>query len=123
MKVKSNLEGTENSGLEFDVVRIQNHVGQASHMLRALANPQRLRILCLLVAGELSVGQINEQVTLSQSALSQHLAILRQQSVVTTRREAQTIYYALTGGPAQAILETLYTVYCSTPNTPANTHD
>lgn len=123
MNVKPNLEGTENLPPEFDIVRIQEHVEQASHMLRAIANSQRLRILCLLVAGELSVGQINEQVALSQSALSQHLAVLRQQDVVTTRREAQTIYYALTKGPAQAILETLYAVYCSTPDTSAHTGD
>jgi len=123
MNVKPNLEGTENLQQEFDIGRIQEHVEQASHMLRAIANSQRLRILCLLVAGELSVGQINEQVALSQSALSQHLAVLRQQDVVTTRREAQTIYYALTRGPAQAILETLYAAYCSTPDLSANTGD
>lgn len=89
----------------------------AAALLKVLGNAQRLRILCLLVEGEHSVGEINAQVALSQSALSQHLAVLREQGLVSTRREAQTIHYALAEGPARAILETLHALYC--PATPA----
>jgi DNA-binding transcriptional ArsR family regulator len=85
---------------------------QAAQLLKMLANSQRLRMLCLLVDGELSVGQINERVELSQSALSQHLAKLREQGLVTTRREAQTIYYSLPGGPAKRIIGALHAIYC-----------
>ncbi|MCK9365583.1 MAG: metalloregulator ArsR/SmtB family transcription factor [Metallibacterium scheffleri] len=92
---------------------MQRNADDATRLLRALANPQRLRILCLLVGGEMSVGQINERVDLSQSALSQHLAVLREEHLVNTRREAQTIHYALANGPAQAIIETLHGIYCS----------
>ncbi len=74
------------------------HAEQAATLLRALANEQRLMILCNLSAGELSVGQLNERVPLNQSALSQHLAVLRKSGAVNTRREAQTVYYSLTPG-------------------------
>ena len=100
-------------GSEFDIEGMQRNADDATRLLRALANPQRLRILCLLVGGEMSVGQINERVDLSQSALSQHLAVLREEHLVHTRREAQTIHYALANGPAQAIIETLHSIYCN----------
>ena len=86
--------------------------GEASALLKALANPQRLRLLCLLVAGELSVGELNRRVDLSQSALSQHLSRLRAEGLVATRREAQTIYYRLEPGPAQQVIGVLHDCYC-----------
>src|SRR5574337_1755599 len=80
----------------------------ASRLLKALGNAQRLRVLCLLVDHEMSVGQINEQLPdLAQSALSQHLARLREEGLVTTRRESQTIWYAVAPGPAEQIITTL----------------
>jgi len=85
----------------------------AAELLKALANPQRLRILCLLHDRELSVGEINQLVELSQSALSQHLAVLRERALVHTRREAQTVYYSLAPGPAGDIIHTLHGIYCS----------
>ena len=88
---------------------------EASRLLKTLGNAQRLRVLCLLVRGEMSVGQINEHLPdLSQSALSQHLARLRDEGLVRTRREAQTIWYELPDGPVQAIIATLYRTYCAT---------
>ena len=85
---------------------------EASALLKALANPQRLRLLCLLVGGELSVGELNRRVDLSQSALSQHLSRLRSEGLVATRREAQTIHYRLEPGPAQQIIGVLHDCYC-----------
>jgi DNA-binding transcriptional ArsR family regulator len=77
-------------------------------LLRTLANPHRLEILCALSAGELSVGELQVRVPLSQSALSQHLARLRAQQMVATRRQAQTIYYRIADAEvlvmAQALL-------------------
>ena len=70
-------------------------------------------LLCLLIEhGELSVGQLQATVDLSQSALSQHLARMREDGLVGTRREAQTIYYSLADGPAHRIIETLHGIYC-----------
>ena len=88
------------------------HAADAARLLKALANEKRLMLLCLLVEGERSVGELNARVELSQSALSQHLAVLREDGLVSTRREAQTIYYALAEGPAASVLDTLYAAYC-----------
>lgn len=93
---------------------MQAQAADASRLLKTLGNAQRLRILCLLVDREMSVGQINEQLPdLSQSALSQHLAKLREEGLVLTRREAQTIWYTMEQGPAERIISTLYGIYCA----------
>ena len=73
------------------------HAGDAARLLRVLANDKRLMLLCLLVEGELSVGELNAKVDLSQSALSQHLAVLREECLVSTRREAKLVFYTLDG--------------------------
>jgi len=86
--------------------------GQAAQLLTMLANERRLAILCELVEGERSVGELAETVGLTQSALSQHLAKLRAAGIVATRREAQTIYYRLDSAPAGSIMETLADIYC-----------
>lgn len=101
--------------IDIDIDAMRRNAGEAARLLKTLANDQRLRVLCLLIGGELSVGQINDKIDLSQSALSQHLAKLRDEGLVTTRREAQTIYYSLTGGPAQLIIQTLHDIYCREP--------
>lgn len=88
------------------------NAGHAADLLKLLANEQRLLVLCLLVEGERSVGQLNEQIALSQSALSQHLARLRAQGIVATRRDGQTIYYRLAPGPARKLLGALHDIYC-----------
>ena len=97
---------------EFDLEAMHAHAGDAAQLLKALANERRLQVLCLLAAGERSVGEMQGLLDLGQSALSQHLAVLREDGLVTTRREAQTIYYALASGPAQRIIETLHGIYC-----------
>lgn len=96
--------------LDLDTMRAR--AGDAARLLKALANEQRLRVLCLLAEGEQSVGQINERVDLSQSALSQHLAKLREEGLVLTRREAQSVFYALAPGPAGQVIATLHDIYC-----------
>lgn len=89
------------------------HADAAAQLLRALANPHRLLLLCTLAEGERSVGELNELVPLSQSALSQHLALLREDGLVQTRRDAQTIYYTLAKGPALTVINALHSVYCA----------
>ena len=96
----------------MDPESMRMHASDAAQLLRALANEKRLMLLCLLVEGERSVSELNSKVELSQSALSQHLAVLRTDGLVQTRRVAQTIYYALSDGPAQRIIETLHGIYC-----------
>lgn len=79
----------------------------ATRFLKALANEARLSIVCLLRNQEMSVSTLNHQLPLSQSALSQHLAILRRDGVVKTRRESQTIFYSLDSHCAGDLLELL----------------
>jgi len=86
---------------------LRQRAAAAEQLLRRLANRQRLLMLCLLADGELSVGEINARVALSQSALSQHLAQLRAAGVVRTRRVAQTIYYRLRDPRVLALLGAL----------------
>lgn len=82
-------------------------------MLRALANEQRLVILChLSAAGELSVSSLGERMPLSQSALSQHLARLREDGIVAFRREAQTLFYHIADDKAARLLGLLHDIYC-----------
>jgi DNA-binding transcriptional ArsR family regulator len=88
------------------------HAAQAAALLKALANEQRLMILCNLVEGPLSVGELNERVDLSQSALSQHLAVLREANIVATTRESQVIQYSLPQGIATRIINLLHGEFC-----------
>ena len=85
----------------------------AAELLKAMANPQRLRVLCLLVEKEMSVGEINALVPLSQSALSQHLAVLREKELVKTRREAQTVYYSVADGTVHDVIDALHRNLCA----------
>ena len=96
------------------LAEMQQHAQAAAALLKALSNENRLMILCTLIAGEMSVGELNERVPLSQSALSQHLASLREAGLVSTRKEAQTVYYSLLGDEAQKIIAVLQSIYCPT---------
>ena len=91
---------------------MQVHAAEAAALLKKMANESRLLVLCTLVDGEMSVSQLNAVIPLSQSALSQHLAALREAQLVSTRREAQTIYYALNGDEATRVLAVLQSIYC-----------
>lgn len=86
---------------------------RASVLLKAMSNERRLLVLCQLADGEKSVSQLEALIGLSQSALSQHLARLRRDGLVVTRRAAQTIHYSLAGREAAAVMETLYALYCA----------
>lgn len=95
----------------IDAPSLERHSGEASELLSAMANRKRLLILCNLARGEMQVGALAEKVDLSQSALSQHLAKLRGMHLVTTRREAQTIYYTLESAAVRQMLKALETLY------------
>ena len=101
--------------LKPDALALADHAGEAAELLKALAHPARLLVLCQLVEGERSVGELQPLTGLSQSALSQHLAVLRTMALVTTRRDAQTIFYALETGPALGVMDALYAAFCVGP--------
>lgn len=91
---------------------MQAHAADAAALMKALGNESRLMVLCMLTEGERSVSDLNDMIPLSQSALSQQLARLRQQGLVKTRRESQAIYYSLADGPADRIINLLHDIYC-----------
>lgn len=95
------------------VDELKTHAVEAAQLLKALANENRLMILCSLAQRELNVSELNDRVNLSQSALSQHLAWLRREDLVQTRRDAQTIYYSLQGTKAKEVIQVLQSIYCS----------
>ncbi len=96
----------------FDLSRFQASAAQAANLLRALANERRLLILCQLGDGERSVGELLPLVGLSQSALSQHLAVLREDGLVATRREGQSIWYRISDPAAVRVVTTLAEIFC-----------
>jgi DNA-binding transcriptional ArsR family regulator len=97
---------------EMNLGELQSRALRATGLLKAMSNPVRLLVLCQLAEGEKSVGELERVVDVSQSALSQHLALLRSRGLVASRRSGQTIYYSLAGREAPALLATLYEVFC-----------
>jgi ArsR family transcriptional regulator, virulence genes transcriptional regulator len=86
---------------------------QASELLKALSNRHRLLIVCQLIEKERSVGELATLLSIRDSTVSQHLALLRKDGVVTARRDGQTIWYSIGSAPAREIVRTLYRVFCA----------
>ncbi|XAW89202.1 metalloregulator ArsR/SmtB family transcription factor [Vibrio sp. CDRSL-10 TSBA] len=96
----------------MNLQEMEQNSAQAVVLLKAMANERRLQILCLLHNQELSVGELCGRLELSQSALSQHLAWLRRDGLVETRKEAQTVYYTLSSDEVKLMIELLHRLYC-----------
>lgn len=105
----------------MNLQELKTKAGAAEALLKAVANRNRLIILCELLGGELSVSRLQEANQLSQSALSQHLARLRADKLVSTRRESQTIYYSLASVEVKELIELLYRLYCAPARTTPQT--
>ena len=97
---------------EMNLGELQSRAQRATGLLKAMSNPVRLLVLCQLAEGEKSVGELERVVDVSQSALSQHLALLRSRGLVASRRAGQTIHYSLAGREAPALLAALYELFC-----------
>lgn len=98
--------------LQTDLKDLTGKAGAAARLLKLLANEHRLLILCQLAAGEASVGALADAVGLSQSALSQHLAKMREDEIVVTRREAQTMFYRIADRKVAKLLAMLKDIFC-----------
>ncbi len=98
--------------VDMNLGELQSRAKRATGLLKAMSNPVRLMVLCQLAEGEKSVGELERVVDVSQSALSQHLALLRARGLVASRRAGQVIYYSLAGREAPALLAALYEMYC-----------
>jgi DNA-binding transcriptional ArsR family regulator len=96
----------------MDIELMQANAAQASALLKSLSNPSRLLVLCALVTREHTAGELEQLTGISQSAISQHLARLRDDDMVDTRRDAQRIFYSLKNQAVRAVLETLHGLYC-----------
>ena len=108
---------------DMDISKLQDNATRASTLLKTMANEWRLLILCHLAEKERSVSELERLIGLNQSALSQHLAILRRENLVKTRREAQSIFYSLASDEAAQIMGTLYNLYCTAPDLAARVQE
>jgi DNA-binding transcriptional ArsR family regulator len=97
----------------IDASKMARAAQKASDLMKTLGHKDRLMVLCHLASGEKSVGQLASLLDIPQSPLSQHLARMRKESLVTTRREAQTIYYMIASGKAGRMVELMHELYCS----------
>jgi ArsR family transcriptional regulator len=99
--------------LPSDLATFAAQAGEVAGLLKAMANQRRLMVLCKLVeVGEMRVGELVEAVGLSQSALSQHLAVMREEGLVTFRRESQTLWYRIADPRTEALLAALHHIFC-----------
>ena len=104
--------GTAAGISRLDLKKLEKNASKACDLLGAMANRSRLMIMCQLAGGEKSVSELQPMIGLSQSALSQHLAVLRRKRLVRTRRDGQSIFYALTSGEAASVMHTLHEQFC-----------
>jgi DNA-binding transcriptional ArsR family regulator len=98
---------------DVDVERMQRAAADAVALLRALANRDRLLLLCRLSQGECRVGDLERELGIAQPTLSQQLTVLRVERLVSTRRDGRHIHYALRDARARALIETLYALFCA----------
>lgn len=101
-----------NVSAEISLDDMKRSAGEASEFLRAIAHPQRLLVLCQLSQAEKSVGQLAELIDMRQSTLSQHLARLKGDGLLTARRDGTSVYYSLARSEIVPVIEALYAVFC-----------
>ena len=101
--------------MKIDASSLKASAEDACGLLKALANPHRLMIVCALTEGEQSVGALAQALGVRESLASQHLGLLRRDGLVRARRDAQTVYYALESGRARVLVETLTRLFCTIP--------
>ena len=104
--------------MKIDFEAMQIAAEDASELLKALANRHRLLILCRLLDGEKSVGQLADFLGIRDSTVSQHLGLLRRDRLIAGRRDGQTIWYRIESAPARSVLTALYKSYCQQPPGP-----
>jgi len=104
-----------NEHMQINPERMAVASTKASELMRTLGHKDRLMVLCHLITGEKSVGQLARLLDIPQSPLSQHLARMRKENLVTTRRDAQTIYYSIASSEAASMVALMHELYCSEP--------
>jgi DNA-binding transcriptional ArsR family regulator len=112
MPLSLDLDPPDSRNRAMEIELMQQQAGRAAELLKALANEHRLLVLCQLVTGEKSVGELEQLLGLRQPHLSQHLMRLREDGLVETRRESRQIFYRLASPEASEVLNVLYGIYC-----------
>lgn len=97
---------------QIDLAILRNAAAEASNLLKALSNPDRLILLCQMTQGEFPVGELEAVTGIRQPTLSQQLTVLRAEGLVTTRRDGKQIFYSIASNEALAVLRVLYRIYC-----------
>lgn len=92
---------------------MQGNAVEVSELLKVMAHPERLMVLCQLTQGEVGVGELQSSSSLSQSAFSQHLTVLRKHNLITARKESQQVFYSLADPRVEALIQTLHKVFCN----------
>mgnify|MGYP000073575676 CR=1 FL=1 len=113
MSIKCSRDLSNRMNNQIDINRLSSAADQAQQLLKALANRDRLLLLCQLVEGERSVGELEQLLGIVQPTLSQQLAVLRREGLVATRREGKQVYYRVASAEALAVLNTLYGLFCA----------
>ena len=101
-----------NTPKQPDLLKLEAAAGEAGKLLKALSNPDRLLSLCQMAQGEFSVGELELMTGIAQPTLSQQLTVLREEDLVTTRRDGKQIFYTIVSKEALAVLQVLYQLYC-----------
>ncbi|HEY1028478.1 MAG TPA: metalloregulator ArsR/SmtB family transcription factor [Pseudomonas sp.] len=96
----------------IDIQQLRANAEAAGQLLKALANPDRLLLLCQLAQGERNVSELEALLGIQQPTLSQQLAVLRREGLVETRRDGKQIFYRISSPAALAVIETLYRLFC-----------
>ena len=106
--------------MNMNATKMAAAANRASELMKSLANPHRLLMVCQLIDGEHSVGELAEILGVRDTTASQHLALLRKDGIVTPRRDGQTIWYSISSMPVRQVVETLYRLYCPDAETCQN---
>ena len=106
-----------NTDTDFDMATLRAASNRACALMRVMSNPDRLLLLCQLAKGERRVGELEELLDIQQPTLSQQLAVLREEALVTTRRDGKQIYYRIASDAALAVLDVLYRQFCGAKET------
>lgn len=102
-----------NNPVQFDPAAMRSAALQACGLLKVLSNPDRLLLLCQLTQGPLCVSELESMLGIQQPTLSQQLGVLRDEALVTTRREGKQIFYSIASSEAMAVMQVLYQLYCN----------
>ncbi len=97
---------------EKDVAAMKGNANEAAELLKVMAHPERLMVLCQLTQGEVGVGELQKNTVLSQSAFSQHLTVLRKHNLISARKSSQQVFYSLSEPRVESLIKTLHGVFC-----------